>query len=203
MKTISTIPGYRVNEYLLAIYPHEDLQKRIIKLKQDFAEEFKMDKSRVGKPHMLLASFMQYEMMEERIVNRLRTIAMGFPPFKVELKDFGSLPSHSIFINVTSKLPVQNLVKTIRTETQRLMKYDEENKPYFILEPNISVARKLLPWQYEKAWLEYSSKHFSGRFIAGSVSLLKKPDGEGWFYTIANFEFQNMPVNTRQGELFG
>lgn len=30
-------------------------------------------------------------MKEERIVNHLKRIAMGYPPFKVELKDFGKL----------------------------------------------------------------------------------------------------------------
>ena len=43
-------------------------------------------------------------MMEERIVNRLKNVSMGYHPFKVELKDFGSFPSHTIYINVTSKV---------------------------------------------------------------------------------------------------
>ena len=47
--------------------------------------------------------------MEERIIQRLRTIAMGFCPFKVELKDYGSFPSHTIYIQVTSKLPIRGL----------------------------------------------------------------------------------------------
>ena len=46
-------------------------------------------------------------MMEERIINRFKTVAMGFYPFKVELKDFGSFPSHTIYINVTTKEPVR------------------------------------------------------------------------------------------------
>jgi 2'-5' RNA ligase len=203
MKTIvNTIPGYRVFEYLLVISPHEELSHRIMKVKEEFGEKFKVAETRRGKPQLALVNFMQYEMMEERIVNRLRTIAMGYPPFKVELKDFGSFPSHTIYIAVTSKVPVQHLVKEIRTDGQRLMKLNEDNKPHFILEPHMTIARKLMPWQYEKGWLEYSQKHFTGRFIADGMTLLKRPDGELRYHAVERFSFQNLPVTTKQGELF-
>lgn len=202
VKTI-TIPGYRIYEYLLVLSPHEELWNRIIKVKENFAKEYKSDHARWGKPHITLVNFLQYVMMEERIINRLKAVAMGFPPFKVELKDFGSFPSHTIYINVTSKLPVQNLVKEIRADGQRLMKLNDDNKPHFIMEPHLTIARKLKPWQYEKGWLEYSNKHFTGRFIADSMTLLRRPEGEMNYHPVQKFEFQNLPVTTRQGELFG
>ncbi len=203
MKTIvNTIPGYRVNEYLLVLSPHEELWNRIMKVKEDFATEYKSDHARWGKPQVTLVNFLQYAMMEERIINRLRTVAMGYPPFKVELKNFGSFPSHTIYINVTSKLPIQNLVKEIRHDGQRLMKLNDDHKPHFILEPHLTIARKLVPWQYEKGWLEYSHKHFTGRFIADKMTLLKRSAGEMKYHLVEKFEFQNMPVTTKQGELF-
>jgi 2'-5' RNA ligase len=209
MKTIvNTIPGYRVFEYLLVLNPHEELRNRIMQVKKDFYEKYEASTAIGGKPHITLVNFVQYEMMEERIINRLRLVAMGYPPFKVELKDFGSFPSHTIYINVGSKIPVQGLTKAIRSETQRLMKLDEDNKPHFIMEPHLTIARKLKPWQYEKGWLEYSNKNFTGRFIADSMVLLKRPVGESDSYRMkyqvaSRFEFQNMPVTTKQGELFG
>ena len=127
---------------------------------------------------------------------------MGYPPFKVELKDFGSFPSHTIYINVTSKLPIQNLIKEIRTNGQRLMKLNDDNKPHFIMEPHLTIARKLLPWQYEKGWLEYSNRHFTGKFIADAMLLLKRPVEEKKYQIAQRFEFQNLPVTIRQGELF-
>src|ERR1051325_866239 len=123
MKTIvNTIPGYRVYEYLLVLSPHEELWNKIVSVKNKFAEEYKCDQAKWGKPHVTLVNFVQYEMMEERIINRLKVIAMGQYPFKIELKDFGSFPSHTIYINVGTKVPIQTLVKEIRKETQRLMK---------------------------------------------------------------------------------
>jgi hypothetical protein len=69
-------------------------------------------------------------------------------------------------------------------------------------EPHIAIARKLLPWQYEKGWLEYQHRHFSGKFIADGMLLLKRKEGEKKYQAIQRFEFENLPVNTRQGELF-
>lgn len=201
--TLNTIPGYRVYEYQVVISPHEELWNRIRKIKDDFSETYSSLQAKWGKPHIGLVNFTQYEMMEERIVSRLKAIAMGYPPFKVELKDFGSFPSHTIFINVLSKLPVQGLVRKIRTEGQRLMKLNDEHKPHFIMEPYIAIARKLQHWQYEKAWLAFSQKHFSGRFIADRMLLLKRAPGEKVYQVVERFQFQNLPVATTQGELFG
>lgn len=198
-----TLPGYRVYEYLLVLNPHEELRNRIRQVKKEFYGKYKASTDIGSKPHVTLVRFVQYEMMEERIINRLKVIAMGYPPFKVELKEFGSFPSHTIFINITSKVPVQKLVKEVRSQAQRLMKLNDDNKPHFILEPHFTIARKLNSWQYEKAWLEYSNKHFTGRFIADAMLLLKRPEGEMKYQVAQRFEFQNLPVTTKQGELFG
>ena len=189
------------NEYQLILNPHEELADKIRLLRKGFAETYEAPAARNAKPNLVLARFTQLALMEERIVQRLRTIAMGYCPFKVELKDFGSLPTHSIFINVTSKLPIRGLVKEIR-DVQRLMKLDKEHKPHFIDEPNVLVARNLLPWQYEKAWLEYSNKHFTGRFVADGMLLLRRHTGDRNWQIAERFVFQNLPVTTRQGELF-
>ena len=140
--------------------------------------------------------------MEERILNRLRAVAMGYHPFKVELKDFGSFPSHSIFLNVATKEPIRNLVRQIKP-WQKLLKLDNDHKPYFPDEPNIPIARKLVPWQYEKGWLEYSHRHFTGRFIADTMILLKRGVGERNYQVVERMALQNLPVETRQGVLFG
>ena len=200
--TTVTIPGYRIFEYLLVLNPHEELRNKIMKVRQEFNDEYKVSTALGGKPNIILANFLQYEMMEERLINRLKVVAMGFHPVKVELRDFGSFPSHTIYINVVSKVPVQTLVKEIRHESQRLMKLNDDNKPHFILEPHLTIARKLQPWQYEKGWLEYSNKNFTGRFIADGMLLLKRPLDEKKYQVVQRFEFQNLPVTTKQGELF-
>lgn len=196
-----SMPGYRLNDYLLVITPNDDLRSRISGVRKEFNEKYKPLMPLSGRPHMALVHFVTYSMMEEKVVNRFHHMAMGMTPFKIELKDFASFPTHTIYINVATKVPVQNLVKEIRS-AQKLMKADPEHEPHFITEPFIAVARKLLPWQYEQGWLEYSHLHFSARIMADSMLLLRRPLGEKAYQVVQRFDFQNMPVTTRQGELF-
>ncbi len=200
-KSLIQIPGYNYNEYLVILNPPEVLRNKIVEVKKDFYEKYKAENALWGKPHITLANFVQFEMMEERLVNHLKTISMGYAPFKVELKDFGSFPSHTIFINIESKLQVKNLSKALRP-AQKIMTLNKENKPHFIDDPHLTVARRLLPWQYEQGWLDYSHRHFTGRFIADSMLLLKRRVGNKAYQIVRRFEFMNLPVTTKQGELF-
>ena len=203
MEAVSlAMPGYELNEYMLVLAPHEELWHKIVRIREEFAETYKANGCRYTRPHILLVSFSNWSMMEDKIIQRLQQISLGLTPFKTELKDYGSFPSHSIFINVISKLPFQALVRSIK-EMQRLMKVNKETKPHFIEEPYILIGRKLKPWQYEKAWLEFSNRHFTGRFIADHMLLLKRPAGSKSAFQIARrFEFQNLPVATKQGSFF-
>ena len=199
--SLKQISGYNYNEYLLILNPHEELRNKIIFIKKVFAEKYKSGYAKFGQPHIALANFVQSEITEYRIVNRLKTIAMGYHPFKIELKDFGSLPTHSIYINVDSQLQIKNLVKELKA-AQQLMTINKDTKAHFLDIPNVNIARKLVPWQYEKAWLEYSNLEFSGRFMADNIMLIKRKIGEKKYQPVQHFKFLNMPVTKKQGELF-
>ena len=199
---LNQLPGYQVNEYKLVLVPHEDLSLKITEVRADFNKKFKVDKPITSIPEVLLARFKILKQNELRLINRLKIISMGLPPIKAEIKNYGSFPSHTIFLNVTSKLPVGNLVKKVKTEAQMLMKLDKDNKPHFPTDFYITIARKLLPWQYEQAWIEFQQKNFTGKFISGIMLLLKRKEGEFKYKRVENFLFENLPVETKQGELF-
>jgi 2'-5' RNA ligase len=200
---VATAPGFAIYEYLLILQPHEALQQKMMQVKQVFFEKYNAPSAIWGKPHITLVNFLQHRQVEQKLVQRLHTVAMGLCPIKIAFKDYGSFPSHTIYINITSKIPVQHVVKTIRTEAQQLMKLNEDNKPHFILEPHITIARKLLPWQYEQGWLEYSHKHFTASCIADGMLLLKRPLHQRKYEIVQRFAFENLPVSTTQGSLFG
>ncbi|MFL5787870.1 MAG: 2'-5' RNA ligase family protein [Flavisolibacter sp.] len=185
--------GYRINEYLLVLPLPEDLHHKILAIKEEFSEKYKTSHSRFMKPHITLVNFLGLDMIEEKLIHRLQTIAMGINPFKIELRDYGSFPSHTLFVNVVSKLPILDLVKQIKI-AQGLMKLSKDNKPHFIDEPHIVIVQKLKPWQYEQSWLEYSHRHFTGRFITDGMLLLKRPAGsKSSFQIMKRMEFLNLP----------
>ena len=80
------------------------------------------------------------------------------------------------------------------------MTLNKEHKPHFIEESHLIICRQLKPWQYEQGWLEYSHRHFTGRFIADSMLLLKRPAGEKGYQIAKRFEFQNLPVSYKTGK---
>ena len=187
-------------EYLLVLQPHEELWNEIKFIKEKFAKDFNCEMARWGLPHITLLTFKQYEATENRIRQCLRNSIKTLPPFKIEMKGFGSFPSHTIYINIVSKVQIVNTVKVIK-QAQKFMKMDKDNKPHFITEPHLTIARKLLPWQYEKAWLQYQHADFHGRFIAEYGLLLKRKAGEK-YKPVEKFMFQNEKELITQGSLF-
>lgn len=200
--TKTYIKSIAIAEYLLLIQPRQDLADRILDIKQQFYNKYKAPEALKGLPHITLVNFVQYTGFEERIRQHLRTIALAQSPLSIELLDYGSFPSHTIYINIISRSNIQNLVKSIRTSTQSLMKLDKDNRPHFILEPHLTIARKLKPWQYEQGWLEYSNKNFSARFIAKDMVLLRKDADDNKYFMVERFEFMDIPVKVTQSVLF-
>jgi 2'-5' RNA ligase len=187
-------------EYLLVLQPHEELWNQIRSVKEKFAKDFNCENAKKGLPHITLIAFKQMQSVENRIVQMLGNISKTLSPFKIELKNFGSFPSHTIYINITSKVQIVDAVKALRAP-QKFMKLDNDNKPHFITEPHLTIARKLLPWQYEKGWLEYEHAHFHGRFIASYALLLKRKAGEK-YTTVRKFMFEGIKPMIEQGKLF-
>ncbi len=197
---LPSVPGYRLNEYKLVIPLPDALQQKIFAIRTELGENYSY-KPDQGRVHITLVMFSQLEMMEDKIKQRLKTISMGEAPFKIELRDYGAYPSHTIFINIATREPVKKLMRSVR-EIQNILRTDKEHKAHFLQDPVISIARKLKPWQYEKAWLEYSHRQFTGRFIADALLLLKRPEGSIPWQIVERMELQNLPVITKQGGLF-
>ena len=200
VKKEPTIPGYTPFEYLLVLMPHEELRNRIAGVKKEFSEKYKTNAFRSLGSYLTLVKFSQFQLMEERLINRLKTIAMSHAAFKVELKGFSSYPCHSIYIPVTSRLQITELMKDLRA-AGRLMKQGDKD-PHYLEDPQFTIANKLLPWQYEQGWLEYKNRSFTAKFIADHLLLLRRRTGEKRYEVIQRFEFMNLPVTSRQGELF-
>ncbi len=195
------VSSYATAEYMLVIELPEVLREELMRVKKRFAETYDCAAATIGKPNITLVRFQQFEMIEQRVIHRLQLQAAAQASFMVELTDFGSFPSHSIWFNVSTKTQIIELVKSLRP-IQHLLKIDKERKPHFITEPYITLANKLLPWQYEKGWLEMSNTHFSGKCILEQLVLLRRRAGEKRYEVVKKFVMKNEKVGSVQGELF-
>ncbi|MCM5527399.1 2'-5' RNA ligase family protein [Parasegetibacter sp. NRK P23] len=192
------MPG--LNEYLLVIAPPEHVRNRIQQIREDFRLLTGYD-TPVRRPHITLLKFHQREMGEHRLLNKLNSIARAQAPVKMELSGFGSFPTHSIFIKADGGHRYTELVKSFRA-AQSLMKADPEKEPHFMTTPFINIARKLLPHQYEKGWNVYQHKHFTSRFMADNLLLLKKRDGERAYQIVQALKLEHAPLEVKQAVLF-
>ena len=184
-----------INEYLLIIQPHEDLYNKIMGIKKQFAEKYDCPTAMYSKPHITLVNFVQWEMQEKKFVSRLKNIFESATPFRVSINGFGSFPTHTIYANVQTKNDIVDLVKSTKS-AQSLLSFNVKNKAHFITEPHITIARKLLPWQYEKGWLEYSNTSFSASFMVNEAVLLKKHIDAKKYNIATSFFLLNKPSET-------
>ncbi|MEO8719853.1 MAG: 2'-5' RNA ligase family protein [Ginsengibacter sp.] len=203
MKQIPSLhlSGYQYNEYKIVLEPNKNLSDKILLLKKEFSEKYGSKVEFQVKPQITIVKFLQFEMMEIRLINHLKNIASTYAPFNIELKGYGNYPSHTIYLNIESKQQIQNLTKGLKSARQ-LMKVDKNNEAHFINDPNIFIAQKLLPWQYEKGWMGYGHRYFTGRFIAENMLLMKKSFSQKYYRSMQRFEFLDQPVDSSQGQLF-
>jgi hypothetical protein len=55
------------------------------------------------------------------------------------------------------------------------LKLNDDNKPYFITEPHLTIARKLQPWQYEKGGWNIAINILLEDLLLIGMLLLKRP----------------------------
>jgi 2'-5' RNA ligase len=194
------MPGYALREYLLVLNPHEALRERIARKREKFRSSFGLPDGPVP-AHLILARFHQRLMDADRTMGQLKQVAMGIAPFRVSLRDFGSQPDHSIVIR-TDRTPALRQLSADLRGLHHMMRPDPEHPPRFIADPHIPLSARLKPQQYDKAWADYGQRHFSASFIADAMLVLSRPPGERRYQVAARLDFQNLPVATKQGELF-
>ncbi len=80
----------------------------VMSIQKDFNYKYKIESKSVYLPQLILVIFKRIQAFEERIINRLKITTMALHPIKIGLQDYGSFPSHTIYVNVTSKYLLQD-----------------------------------------------------------------------------------------------
>jgi 2'-5' RNA ligase len=194
----STIP---LADYWLVIQPTPILAEKILQQKQQLAKQFNCADAINGKPYICLAKFKQYPINELLLCNKLKIIFSSKTPFVIQLNNYGSFPTHTIYLQVTTSSIIQ-LVQSLKV-LQPMLRLDKYTKAHFITEPYIAIVRKLNPQQYHKAWQLYAKANFSAAFTVAEVALLKKP-ADGLFTVVQKFKLQGVKpvINSIQKNLF-
>jgi hypothetical protein len=190
-----------ISTYKIIIAVDADTAKAITDTRIHLTEKYGIEDSHTGVPQLILAKFMQHESVEDKIKKALERIAKQNAPVELAFKDFGAYPFHTIYLQLINKDPLMKLVKDIRSEAQHLMKW-HGNKPGFMSNAHLTIIRKMKKNDYERAWSEYSHKHFLAKTVAHEMLLVRRDKPEKKFSQLASFTFEFLPAPVKQARLF-
>jgi 2'-5' RNA ligase len=195
-----SLPGYRIHEYRLVVDLPEALRERIAHLRARLHERHRVKSPFELKPSLTVLHCHAFEKTEPRLLERLAQLAMAMDPFRVELENFSAYPSHTIYINVPTRSPFQDLVKELK-KLKWLMNI-QGHEPHFIPEPHLILAQHLKPMPFIGMWMECEHSEFSGRFIADRLTLLRRTSESGRWEEVRVLELLQLASAVKQGELF-
>jgi 2'-5' RNA ligase len=175
-------PGFA--EYLLVVYPHGDLQDRLLEEQQQFSSDYGLDHrldrgqrvtDHIGrnKPHITLAAFQAGEEAEDTLIRWIQRICQQHRSFEVALNNYSGIPPHTICLRVQDPEPLRDLMQQLRA-VDEFIRSSGWPPVHLISRPYLSIAGGLTEQVYNKAMPDYSRKTFHGMFRVGELVLLKR-----------------------------
>lgn len=169
--------------YFIALLPTAEVGKEIIKIKQDFAENFGPMYALKVLPHITLqVPFTADPALEKAFCDELAEFAKTQAPFEVSLNGFGTFPNKQnrvLFINVEKS-------ETMSALHRQLINFLRKEFGFSTMlartgfTPHVTVAFKdLEDAQFEKAWPEYENKEYTASFKVNNLYFLRH-NGKSW-----------------------
>jgi 2'-5' RNA ligase len=194
-----SLPGYRINEYRLVVPLPQSIREKIESVRDKLHERHRVKQSFHMHPSLTLLRFHAFEKTEARLIERFEQVTMGCHPFLVQLQDFSAYPSHTIYINIPTRSPFNDLCKELKK--MRWLMNIQGREPQFINEPHLIIAQALKPMQFISMWLECEHASFDGKVLAEQLLLMKRVEG-GYWEDLRPLQFRSLPSAIKQGELF-
>lgn len=169
--------------YFIALLPTAEVGKEIIKIKQDFAEQYGPMYALKVLPHITLqVPFTADPSLERAFCEELTEFAKTQAPFEVSLNGFGTFPNKQnrvLFINVEKS-------ETMSAMHRQLINFLRKEFGFSTMlartgfTPHVTVAFKdLEDAQFEKAWPEYENKEYKASFKVNNLYFLRH-NGKSW-----------------------
>jgi 2'-5' RNA ligase len=171
-------PGYA--EYLLVVYPHGDLQDRLMEEQQRFSSDYGLDHrldqgQRIvrNKPHITLAVFQAGEEVEDTLSRWIQRICQQHRSFELALNNYSGIPPHTICLRVQDPEPLRELMRHMGA-IDEFVRSSGWPPVRLIGRPYLSIAGGLTEQVYNKAMPDYSRRTFHGVFRVEELVLLRR-----------------------------
>jgi 2'-5' RNA ligase len=160
-------------EYLLVAHPDSAVNERIIAERESFTTEYQPKVAARTKPYIALARFVAREAMEETILRYTQRICSQQQSFEVALNNYSGFPPDTIYLRVQNPQPFRQLAKELEVVSNYISSCSCPPLR-LILNPHLSIARRLPETIYLKAMMDYSQKTFHETFMVNELVLLRR-----------------------------
>lgn len=185
-------------EYLLVLSPDGTVKLKANELKRIYNLRYGCSFSEGLTPHITLLNFVVSEKVSEAIINRIENATQSIKPFEVKIDGFDRFPSHTIYLKISSREEVLNIINELFDNLDGYLP-----KSAFCSEPHLTIAKKMSANQFEQAWLDWQNEKYTSSFLGNEMILLKRVLVEGSKYeAIKHFAFKGLEKNKPQLTLF-
>ncbi|MGI8598681.1 MAG: 2'-5' RNA ligase family protein [Chitinophagaceae bacterium] len=197
MKNYST--GNNICEYrLLVPFPHQ-LQEKINNIRKQLHHRHNLLYPFLLPPSLTILKCHAFEKIEPKLLEKIQDLVFDTPPFSVELQNFTSFPTHTIYVEINSKAPFNDMIKQLK-KMKWLMNIPGY-EPQFIPEPHLIMAQALKPQKFNQMWRDCENRTLQELFLAESLLLVKRSEHQQFYSTVRRMQLNTLPMNIKQGEL--
>lgn len=164
---------YGLYEYLLVVNPDAAVQDKVLAQKQEFYDEYHEKTAIKSGPHIIVASFLAREAMEDTLIRWIQRICDRHHPFLVTLNNYSGFPPHTIYLRVQDPVPFIHLAQKLKA-VDDLVRSSSCPPVRLMAKPHLSIAPRLPEPVYTKAMFNYSQKTFHESFMVNDLRLLRR-----------------------------
>lgn len=169
--------------YFIALLPNAEVGKEIIRLKQEFADNYEARQSLRVLPHITLqVPFTAKPYMEEAFCTELAAFAAEASPFEIHLNGFGAVHLKNrrvLYIHVEKDPAITALHKKLIGFLRKEFGFSSMLARYGY-NPHISIATNDLKGrELEAAWGEYRQRPFEATFRVNNLYIFRH-SGTSW-----------------------
>jgi 2'-5' RNA ligase len=169
--------------YFIALLPNAEVGKEIIRLKQEFADNYDARQALRVLPHITLqAPFKALPVIENVLCTELADFAAAQSPFDIHLDGFGAIhlkDRRVLYIHVEKDAALEGLHSRLIGFLRKEFGFSSMLARYGY-NPHISVAlNDLRNRELEAAWKEYHNKPFEATFRVNNLYIFRH-SGTSW-----------------------
>ncbi len=179
-----------LEEYLLVMNPDEKVSNDVTFSKKKVAEIIGNYPGRYSLPHISIVNFSGNSQNETSIVASLGAALKGkIRASFIWLEDYGCMHSSgTVYIQPKPHSYFTAIIKAIYPALKLCSAIDKKRKLQFSYEPHITIARGMSKTNTDKVWDLFKDKKYENKFIADSLTLLRRDaEQEGKYKIVAEF----------------